>query len=241
MTLCILAFASDGWIMAADRRVQNQLGSTWNATRLLETANKICLDRETGSAACFSGDLVSLKIAEGLVAGIRAKQFEQVPHEYDRRESIKAMANDIFREVKGQWADQLRSCERTVLVVFPSGETWRIAGWEGVGATLISHKKGAICIGDAPNPAVYLTQRYYPSSAELKLKTVAELELLVAHTVLEAGVLNPTGIQELDLLTFKKTSNEAEKFHFYQQQELDLLAAKSIDKFKEISKLLFPE
>jgi hypothetical protein len=239
MTLCILAFASDGWIMAADRREHNQLGSTWNATPLLDTAMKICWDKEAGVAACFSGDIVARKIAEGLVAAIRGNKFEQVPNEHDRRESIKAMANDIFREVKSQWADRLSSCERTILVVFPSGETWRIAGWDGVGATRISQKRGAICIGDIPNPAVYLTQRFYPSSGELK--TVADLQFLIAHCILEAGILNPTGVQELDLLTFKKTANQAEKFLFYQQPELDLLAAKSIDKFKEISKLLFPE
>lgn len=198
MTFCILAFASDGWIMAADRREQNQLGGAWNATRLLDSAIKICWDKESGVAACFSGDIVARKIAEGLVTAVRGNQFEKLRNEHERRESIKTIANDIFREVKSQWSDRLINCERTILLVFSSGETWRIAGWDGVGATLISHKKGAICIGDAPNPAVYFTQRFYSTSAELK--TVKELQFLLAHCVLEAGILNPTGVQGLDML-----------------------------------------
>ncbi len=237
MTFCILAFASDGWVMAADRREQNQLGGTWHGTRLLDSAMKICWNEKAGVACCFSGDIIARKIAEGIVTAIRRKtlDFDNLRHADERGEVLKTTANDIFREVKTDWGDKLGAFERTVLVVLATGEVWRLAGWDGMGAQRIDYKKGAICIGDAPNPAAYLTQRFYPASTDLK--TVDELMFLIGHCVLEAGALNPTGVEGLDLLTYRTQPSAG--FHLLDDLELKSLKKRSAETFQKISRLLF--
>ena len=239
MTLCVLAFASDGWVMGADCAQQNSVGG---GTRTLSAAMKIRWDPDSEVAACFSGDLVAQNIADKIVAAIRRGTDGLSANRSldERRDLIEELANQAAEEEKKRWGIKLGSgYERTVLVVLPSCEVWRIGGYDEGMRAMQMYPRGTIFIGDAPNAAIFFGQRYH-SSFTIQRRTVADLQFLVAHCILEAHHLNSTAVDGLDILTYKKTGKQAEKFHLCEQPELDLLTARSVAASEVILKAIIP-
>jgi hypothetical protein len=70
--------------------------------------------------------------------------------------------------------------------------------------------------GDRGNAGVFFAERF---DAEIANRSVDELKLLAALTVLEGGFLNPTGVGGLDVLV----SKHGEKPRFLEDEELQPL------------------
>ncbi len=241
MTFCVFAFASDGWVMAADRAELRQTGEAVTI-RTQEIGMKICFDDTASVAACFSGDAPARSIAEDIVEAIRSRTFE--PDKYhakgELQEAIGKITNRTLNRENKRWGKRVNGrWVRTVLAVLPSGEVWRIEGTRSVRATLQEHRYGAMYIGDDPNPAIYLLKRYYPSFA-FEGRPVSELVYLVSHSVLEANFFNSNAVKGLDMLTYrKKGEEEPGEFHLFDKDELADIEARSIRLASEIGNSLF--
>ncbi len=239
MTFCVFAFASDGWVMAADRA---ELATWGDGCRTREMVTKICWDNTARTAGCYAGDTVARSITEDMFKEIRQGRFN--PSEYriidDRRLAIEAIANQTLETERARLGI-LRfdsGYMRTVLAVLPSGdfgEVWKLQGVDSMRASLVPHIGGAIFVGDGANPAVFLPQRYYSTFHVPNRRSVDDLTFFAAHCVLESHFFNRNAVEGLDVLTFKQTGG----FHFYEQSELDQFKKRSLAVSEMLSTAVF--
>jgi hypothetical protein len=240
MTFCIFAFASDGWVMAADRA---EIATWGEGTRVREAAKKIRWDNDARVAACYAGDTVARSIAEDIVTGIRQGRLDPGKHEIedDRRLAIEEIGNRTLETEKTLVGfDRYNSGYfRTILVVLPSQEVWKIQGTNSsIRATLMPSDNRALFIGDRANPAVFFPQRYY-SAFNDNLRSVDELIFFAGHSVLEAHFFNRHAIEGLNMLTYKRINGQTSQFRFYEDSDLVTLKTKSVALSEKIAKLLF--
>src|SRR6266576_2040173 len=127
-----------------------------------------------------------------------------------------ARLQEKTEEIIGVFDSRIRGNISGQLIVAVPGisQLWEISFI--VGQASVSAASNHLLNGDRGKPGVFFAERY---SAETSDKSVEELKLLAALTVLDGGLLNPTGVGGLDLLV----SKHGEKPYFLEDGELQQL------------------
>jgi len=184
MTLQVALVGTDGIVLGSDRKRNTILpdGPTTSSE-----VSKIIRDDSRGVMACWSGVEPAIEVA---------KQVVRLPdNEIQNPTALESLATRIF-------ADELKRLE-LIETAPAAGEVILVVARDLNTIYHIKVQKRAACwqvldkvvSGHVANPAVYFLERFY----QKKMGT-GELLPLVAHTILEAGRINPAGIQGLEIV-----------------------------------------
>jgi hypothetical protein len=225
MTFCMFAQASDGWVIAAARGALSEIGGM-APIRTAQQVTKILYDKSAEIALCFAGDGCAQRVADDILREVKNGALDLA----NMQAELQRIAN--LRFALDEKAVPDNTFNRTALRIVYAMSTRIRKGWHlQIAEDSFAYELGdygSCYIGDTGNPAVFWTQRYY-SAFDIHLRRADALTFLVAHSVIEAGRLNPTGIVGLNVLSYARG-----KFHWLDEPELDRLRERS----KELSTLI---
>jgi len=217
MTLQIGLEASDGFVVASDRRSFS--GQIFRSTDM----RKILVSDENPQVVCaFSGSDASRRVAQALVDRHRNLKDDSDATKHFIEESVKA-ARD------GQGGEDLEKQLVLAALVNPSegaGRFWRITFGRTPMALPLRYK---IYGGEESNPAVYFPEAHYRESA-----CVEDLELLAAHYILQ-GAKHSSSVRGLDIYVAKNGSPA----RFLSKSELAQLSKRSAAIARNLDELLY--
>jgi hypothetical protein len=193
MTLQVGLVGTDGLVIASDQKAT----FAEDRTRASSATQKLFWDTATGIVCAASGDPVAPHIARELVHRL-------IPGGGSSDIVFTALQGAV-KELWQKHVPKKRNGEpdREPSVCFLIGLMgnrclWRILLPErGSGTSPYLDK---IHAGDDRNAAKYLTERFYKHS---NLLPVSNLAFLAAHLILEGHELNPSGVEGLDILSWR--------------------------------------
>jgi hypothetical protein len=193
MTLQVGLIGSDGFVLASDTKASNGFGST--------TTRKLIL---VGPMVCaVSGDHILSTLGRKLIDAYKPEIVWS-----ERAESI---VEDL--PLPSYKRSQLSG---SLIFALPEWDVFQeVSVTSGVVASMPFNPAFG---GDSPNLATYFCKAYYSSS-----KTVQELSVLAAHTIIEAARVNPSSIGGLEIVVGRK----GEEARYLNESELRFLRDKS--------------
>jgi hypothetical protein len=215
MTLQVALLGTDGVVLASDRKI-NMVNQNFNTTA---TRSKIFHSSERKILAAWSGDqFPSEGLAKHVVANVSAADL-RFPH------------NDLTAAAKGIVAKpgfhgEAYGCAEILVVSLED----QVALYE-INASrdrCDCYESPKVIRGHIANPACFFTERFYKEGL-----SVSELEPLAAHVVVNAGRINPRGIEELEIVRCKNNG-----FEFAGEREISNLVEWSDGLDAEIRRLL---
>lgn len=230
MTFQIGMVATDGIILASDRRILNEIGY-----RISEHTAKIICHSDPNSMYCWSGDE-----SPGDVARRFLDFFTDVTVDSGRTkdeqitEMLRKAADDVWASQYGPRYStpgshlSLNNAAGTLLLAC-RGESriglWSMNYGRQISVYPVNDKSHA---GDPRSSAVLFAELYYRAH-----QTIDELILLAAHSVLMAGKLNPTGINGLEIALWRNSESSPQRLS---NSEIDELIGLSSDLNEDIHK-----
>ena len=193
MTFQVALAASNGWIMASDTKERRYPGLLSRGTAESVSTSKIFHDQTTSVTYMVAGDQIAQDAAADIV---------QAAH--DGRESDWTwLEKEVPKITTRRWrkakANNLPASPRTIILAFPySPPFWEVRVDKESKAKPIYEK---VFNGDVPNSAKFFIEEYYD-----KKRTVTDLLLLAAHTILMGGSRNPTGVGGLQMVFYEVES-----------------------------------
>lgn len=195
MTLCIGLIASDGWIIASDKRLYEQTPTNLPDGRIITTSffsntSKIHWVPDVNVVYTFSGDHISALAGEGLISELRHN-----PPPPDSRATLLNALSYNFWTTHARFSSNVH-LKRDLLVVFttPPVELWTVS--LGLPPAVGQHDDKAL-IGDiGSGPSLFPSLYYKPAKCE-------KLVVLAAHTILMGHRCNPSLIEGLEMYVGK--------------------------------------
>jgi 20S proteasome alpha/beta subunit len=180
MTMQIGMIASDGVIIASDRRWVDQTG-----VRHTFAASKVVLDSARGIAVGRSGSyLVSLAVADRIIAEL-VQSDSDIP-----RISIQNIANQVWNKTSRHPSESIHC-----LVALNAKDSHSLFSLQpGPDGLVCENVFDKMCTGDLGNAALFFHEGYYTQ------RPISELKFLAAHIVLSAARLNPIGVDGLEMV-----------------------------------------
>ena len=200
MTLQIAMMASDGWIIASDKRdFVDPIGP--RRFRGIGSLTKMILDQTTGMGLAFWGERWASLVGEALIDSYKADWLSNpdlVKRDFRRIANSVWEREDLSRRSPGQTEPTLSAAwGYRGLIVGLAGAS--IPFWTidvGKNSDVMSQQgTEPILAGDVGNPAIFFAYRYFRQNA-----SVEKLKLLAALVVLVARDFNSQGIDGLDLM-----------------------------------------
>jgi hypothetical protein len=202
LTFQIGIVASDGVFLASDLKRTN-VGAGPHTYRSSSETPKIHVSDRGQVAYCYSGNDVADEAAR-----IFCAQAAGLEDEFEIQKTLKASALEAIGSEN--ISNERQALQRGSLILAlgkanRNPELWcldlRTPSARPIGNHIIN--------GDLSNPAGFFMERYFPKGR----RTIEELLLLAAHTVLVASRLNPDGISGLEMVRctaqgFQKVSEE---------------------------------
>jgi hypothetical protein len=223
MTFQIALVGKDGFIIASDRKAVRGGEPTYAGAYQMRTTSdmrKILVSENHNLVCAYAGNQIVSWVAERLVKSLKDGVGSDPSNLLQDKigEIIAAFPSQLQENITGQ----------LIVAVPGTSQLWEVSFIAGqvVVRPVSDHLFG----GDRGNSGVFFAERY---SAEINDRTVDELKLLGAFTVLEGGFLNPTGVGGLDILVSKHN----EKSRFLDDGELQLLC----DRAQSLHKILTVE
>ncbi|MFZ0634345.1 MAG: hypothetical protein WA755_05545 [Candidatus Acidiferrales bacterium] len=190
MTLQVALVGMDGIVLASDLKV-NTNENNFNSTCL---RSKFSINQERKMAACWSHDRdVSLELIERIMSGMSDSDFKH-PHPL-----VNESAKHVLDAARGPY-DTPHELEIAIVTLTDRPRIYEITATD----------KNCRCeecldkavFGNSANPARYFLERYYEKGP------IASLIPLAAHVVVNAGRLNPKGIEGLEIVQCRDTGFE---------------------------------
>jgi len=215
MTLQVALVGTDGLILASDTKV-NVLNQNFNSTA---TRSKVLIAHDRKIAACWSGEQwPSYNLADQIVRRMSDADF-QYPYN-----SLRTLASEIVNR-RGIHGEEYASAEVIVVTNQNEPKTYEITATRD---RCDCWRQDKIVKGHLANPALYFTERYYDRLS------IARLLPLAAHVIVNAGRINPRGIEGLEVILCTK-----EGFETLNAAEIAELVAWSDKADSEIKRLIF--
>jgi hypothetical protein len=216
MTLQVALEASDGFLIASDTRAISGL------LRCGSTVQKILIAENMALVSAFSGNHLSVIIAQGLI--------KSAPQQFN---SDAEVSNYLYEKI----ADCVRAIgvpeKQEILVGIPNA----IAGVHRLWWIYFDKQPCVMCVRDKvyggieSDPAIYLTERYYRNEC-----SVSDLMMLAAHMIIEGHNLDGINVAGLDVLV----SKDGENPRLLDPKEIKELGKRSNSIHEQISHLFFP-
>ncbi|MGA8267232.1 MAG: hypothetical protein WB787_05695 [Candidatus Acidiferrales bacterium] len=217
MTLQVALVGTDGIVLASDLKI-NSREANFNSSCL---RSKILVNHERKIAACWSHDKdVSMELAERVISGMTDSDFEYPHH------PVNVLAKQILDAARGPY-DTQHEIEIAVVTLADPPRAYEINA-KGDGNYICERCPDQIVFGHRANPARFFLERYY------QRLPIAKLLALAAHVVVNAGRINPRGIEGLEIVLCTK-----EGFHRLSEQETDALTRWSDELDSKIMQQLF--
>jgi len=210
MTFQVGLVAHDGLVIASDRKVtifQPHLRKP--GSRYTTQGRKICTSEDHSIICAVAGD----ELADAVARRIIRLKIENLRIEA-LNELLKTTADEASAgHTKGmaEGHESLRVRESSVLVGIPDAKEcplWRIA----VRDSSAPHYGAKLFGGDEASSAIYVAEAFYQEYSTSVDRAVA----IAAHTVLEAGRLNPSGVSGLDVFVCSELGKR-----FLSQKEIE--------------------
>lgn len=225
MTLQIAMIAQDGWLLASDTR-SYEAPMAVNQAPYLSSSRKIVYAPQQNIVYAYSGDNFAQQ-AGGLL----------LMHMLDTGDTPNAtpMIEVLLRKVAGEVQksiDQKMLDSRRLICLFlgtppARAQLWTLDIWSRMPA-VPTMRTGHIMAG-VPTPAQLFPQLFYSQQ-----KTVRELMLLAAHTLLMGAKCNPSFIDGLDMLV-----SDVDGTRFLDEEDLQGLRSKSDLLFRQTGENIF--
>jgi hypothetical protein len=185
MTLQIVLTGTDGIVLASDKKV-NLLNQNFNTTAM---RSKILINHDRKIAACWSGEQwPSYNLADHIVRNMSDADLQ---YPYD---SLRTVAPEIVNR-RGIHGEEYASAEVAVVTIQDGPKAYEITASRDRCDCWAQEK---IIRGHIANPAVFFTERYYEQLP------IARLLPLAAHVIVNAGRINPRGIEGLEIVRCTK-------------------------------------
>ncbi len=210
MTFQVALVGKDGFVIASDRKATRGGDQNHNLTYTMRTSTdmrKILVSEDDNLVcACAGNQLVPL-VAERLLKSLKDGAGSDM---------LATLREKLAEVIAGFNTSRIQEAiEGQMIVAVPGiSQLWEVSFI--LGQVVVTAVSNHLFGGDRSNPGVYFAERY---SAEIADRSVDELKLLAAFTVLEAGFLNQTGVGGLDVLV----SKHGEKPRFLEDAELQTL------------------
>jgi len=185
MTLQVVLTGTDGIILASDKKV-NVLNQNFNSTAM---RSKILIDDTRKIAACWSGEQwPSYSLADHIVRNMTDPDFQ---HPYN---SLRTTALEIVNR-RGIHGEEYASAEIVVVTIQDEPKAYEITASKDKCDCWLSTKS---IRGHIANPAIFFTEKYYEQ------RPIVQLLPLAAHVIVNAGRINPRGIEGLEIVRCTK-------------------------------------
>lgn len=186
MTFQVALVATDGIVLGSDRQM-NFTPPDWGAVTSSSQVSKIFRNESRGIMACWSGFDPAIRVA---------KEAIQLPdNKIQSPTELENLATAVYEHESSKLGVNYGDSEVLLVTKNDLAKIFRI-----------NVKKESSCYpaldkaiaGHTANVSVYFIERFY------KKLPMAQLILLVAHSILEAGRIHPYGIQGLEIACCSK-------------------------------------
>jgi 20S proteasome alpha/beta subunit len=226
MTMQVAMVSKDGFVIASDTKASaggdsvKPFSKDYRKYRSAET-RKIVVSSDNTLVCAFSGNQIVSNVAHRLIRSVNENPG------VDMSGCLEDKLQDLF----ATFDDNIQSATKgNLIVAFPAltGKLWDASF--GGGAVCCQETFDCVIGGDFANSAIYFAQEYHSIN-----RSVDELTMLAAHTVIESGLRNPTMVGGLDVLV----SKNREKARFLEEDELQLLLRRSSEIHDALSNAIF--
>ena len=227
MTLQVGLVGHDGFVIASDTKAVTGGDSTAGGPSTMRRtgATRKILVSDSGNLVCaFSGNQTIPLVARQLLGLLNDHLGADVE---------KCLLEKTEQILDAIGAGRLGLSGVLILAVPGIPKLWEITFAYQMGQTFLNTVSNRATGGDRGNPAVFFLERYQDGTTN---RSVKELTVLAAHTVLEGHVLNPTTVDGLDVLV----SENGGKPRFLGEDELQSLRDRSEALHATFKTALFP-
>lgn len=186
VTFQIGMVGEDGVLLASDRG-HVRLGEG----RTTFSSQKLTITGDGNIAYCCAGDDFTQLVAEEIVKVPRSQISRTT------RDHLLLAVSEAHRRAIGQW-----KTGGSILAAYRRGDDvvdlFRIVIYSKELCPIVNLIDNRDFQGDAVNPAAYFIERYLPSAQYVRLP-IDRLKVFSVHTIAMATMLNPIGINGIDL------------------------------------------
>lgn len=207
MTFQIGAIASDGIILASDTKITQTEGC-----RSSIESTKINISDDPVAMYCWAGDYRPGEIARHFLEAEKVSNRLGIQNEI--RDGLGRAAHNVWTLDYGPKYGVDHVAELKLkhspgeLMIACRGESsvglWKLNYHGGIDPYPV---QAFAASGDAVNSAVFFLNRYYKQD---RSQTTEELLPLVSHTLVMAGLMNPTGVGGLEIAVWMNSANKPE-------------------------------
>jgi 20S proteasome alpha/beta subunit len=211
MTLQVALVGKDGFVIASDTQVSSGGGPVGSRHLMLRTARTEKIFKNEDIIFAISGNAAVVFIARELLHALHqslGSDVENTLADLLQTESDAILAKEIGLR---------QSASGQLIVAVPGiSKLWEVSFQLGFASVNKFFDK--VIGGDRGNSAIFWVERYYSNE-----KSVEDLAMLAAHTVLEGHFLNPSVVGGLQVLVCKN----GETPRFLNDDELQFLCDRS--------------
>jgi 20S proteasome alpha/beta subunit len=228
MTLQVALVGKDGFVIASDTKASaggdsiKPFSKDYRMYRSAET-RKIVVSEDKTLVCAFSGHQTVSYVSSRLIRYVNENPG------VDMSQRLEVVLQDLFATLD----DNVQLATKGDLIVaIPAvgGRLWDASF--GGGAVCCQETFDRVIGGDFANSAIYFPQAYHSTD-----RSVDELTMLAAHTIIEGGLRNPMTVGGLDVLVSKND----EKPRFLEETELQLLWDRSEDIHNALATAIFAD
>jgi hypothetical protein len=215
MTLQVALVGRDGFVIASDTQGVRGVDGIDSKRYAASGVRKILHSVSHRVVCAFSGDQIISNCAQRLLKLDLASATEETLRELLQNE-IERIFKDCTLDLPPQ--APARICGQLILAISGRSKLWEISF--AYGQRFVTSVSNHLIGGDLRNSAVFLVDRLHRDGVE---RSVDELKVLAAHTVLQGHFVNPTSVGGLDVFV----SKNGETPDFLGNDELEVLRARS--------------
>jgi hypothetical protein len=217
VTLQVALVGTDGIVLASDKKTVYLDDVTTTSM-----TSKILVDDSRTLALAYAGHEISQLVARRVLEKPSALESKGPLIEVEK------LAEAIYKEQITEDSPYFRTDSQLLIVQRKDLSRFHVLRMDRK-KWLAELRDTREVTGHATNTACFFTERYYRKAP------VAALKLLVAHTIITAGKISPSGIEGLEILVCTP-----EKFEFLTPEEISALEKRSQDIEGQLSHLLAP-